>query len=568
MNINALNKKLNKLYRGSVTAAERGGVRTLSGSLPTWDDAVAACYLAVKKGMHVVNDIAVPVDIPKMRMPAIRDNTLEGLRVDALVIGGGISGASIARELRKWDISVLLVEKDSDVANGASGRNDGEVHPGIDLKKGSLKQKYVIAGNKMYGRVCEELSVPFVRCGQYVGFTQWALLPFVWVFTLFRRYNCKVEGAKIVLRKKLRAAEPSLNRKFKFAIYTPTAGAVCPYGLTIAYAENAVENGARVSLNTAVTGMTTKNGEILSVATNRGTVYAKVVINAAGVFAEDIAIMAGDRFYSIHPRKGTNSILDKKSAYIINSISSIKKLSLKKSHSKGGGLVHTVHGNVLAGPDARETYKKEDYSTEQSSIDAVFEKQKNTSPYLSKGDIIAYFAGVRAPTFEEDFVIERGRATKNLIHCAGIQSPGLTTAPAAALDIAALAVDILSEKNEVRENKSFNPTRNAPPVLRELSDERRDALIKQKPDYGVVVCRCEEISRGEIIDALRSPLPVPTVDGVKRRVRAGMGRCQGGFCSPSVIKIIAEQEGIPLSDVKKSSAESVILFGKTKEGAV
>ena len=196
----------------------------------------------------------------------------------------------------------------------------------------------------------------------------------------------------------------------------------------------------------------------------------------------------------------------------------------------------------------------------------MFDKQKITLPPLSERDIITYFTGVRAPTFEEDYVIEPGRRTENLIHCAGIQSPGLTTAPTVAIDVAKMAVELLQKTQTVAENPDFNPVRKGVPVLREMDDESRDALIRENPDYGEIVCRCEEISKGEILDALRSPICVPTIDGIKKRVRPGMGRCQGGFCSPLVTKIIAEFLGTDLSDVRKSSNASVITYGQTKDG--
>ena len=416
----------------------------------------------------------------------------------------------------------------------------------------------------MYTKICEELDVPFKRVGQYVCFTKTAYKPLVAVYCLIRRKRDGISDTKLISKKELESIEPNFSKDFKFAISNPSSGCVCPYGLTIAYAENAVQNGARVALNTAVLDMTVKNGEIIEVKTNRGTLYPKLVINAAGVFSEDIAAMAKDRFFSIHPRRGTNSILDKKAGAFMHSIASVKELTRNKSHSKGGGILHTVHDNLLIGPDAVETYEKENTETHRESIETVFSKQKRTMPSLSERDIITYFTGVRAPTFEEDFIIERGRKTKNLIHCAGIQSPGLTTAPAVAKDIEKMAVDFLKNITDVKANPDFNPIRHGVPVLNEMPDEERAELIKKNPDYGVIVCRCEEISKGEILDALRSPICVPTVDGIKKRVRPGMGRCQGGFCSPLVTQIIADFLNIPLSEVKKSSEESIITFGKTK----
>ena len=240
------------------------------------------------------------------------------------------------------------------------------------------------------------------------------------------------------------------------------------------------------------------------------------------------------------------------------------ELARSRGHSKGGGILHTAHGNLLVGPDAVETFEKENVETRSQSIDAVFAKQERTMPTLNRGDIITYFTGVRAPTFEEDFIIEKGRKTGNIIHCAGIQSPGLTTAPAVALDIEKMAVEELRKTRAVEPNGDYNPIRRGVPVLREMPDEERSELIRQNPDYGVIVCRCEEVSRGEILDALRAPICVPTVDGVKKRVRPGMGRCQGGFCSPLVAKIIAEFLDVPLDQVKKSAPEANITFGRTK----
>ena len=369
-------------------------------------------------------------------------------------------------------------------------------------------------------------------------------------------------------KKTLLHDHPTLNPDFSFAMYNSTAGVVSPYNLTIAYAENAAQNGAKMSLDTAVLSIDTEDGKITAVHTNRGTVYPGIVVNAAGVFADDVAEMAHDRFYSIHPRRGTDSIQDVKSGKIIDTIASVVYLNKAalKSHSKGGGIMPTAHGNVLTGPDAVECFDKEDYATRPESIKTVYDKQMKTVPAANPRDIITYFTGVRAPTFEEDFVIEWGRNCKNLYHCGGIQSPGLTSAPAFSKDIAKDVAERIGQERPVHEKADFDPVRKGIPELRNMSPEERAALIKENPDYGVMICRCEEISKGEILDALNSPYCPPTVDAVKKRVRPGMGRCQGGFCSPLVTKIIAEHEGIPVEDVKKASADSVITYGKTKGG--
>ena len=568
MKIQKANKLLQKTYNGKFSAEEKDGCIIVSGESDNWEEIIGACSICAEKNSktHVVNNIKFTGgEIPKIRLPEESDNSLDGSEPDVLVIGGGISGASILRELSKWDIDAWLIEKESDLAMGASGRNDGEVHPGVDLGKGSLKQHYVLLGNRMYDKVCKELDVPFERFGQYVGFDRAWLKPLIKLFAWQRR-KIGVTDTRVLSGEELKKAEPNLNENFKVVLYNPSAGCVCPYGLTIAYAENAVQNGAKVFLNTAVLSMETENGEIKAVHTNRGTIRPKLVINAAGVFADDIAEMANDKFFSIHPRRGTNSITDKKAGRLIACIASVKSLKKSKTHSKGGGTMRTVHGNLLVGPDAVETYEKENFATNPESIKVVFDKQKNTLPKLSERDIITYFTGVRAPTFEEDFIIEKGRKTKNIIHCAGIQSPGLTTAPAVALDIEKMAIDFLKQTKDIKRNENFDPIRKGIPVLNEMSDEERNAYIGENSDYGVIICRCEEISKGEILDALNRNISVPTLDGIKRRVRPGMGRCQGGFCSPLVSKIIAEYKSCEISDVVKSTSKSTVTYGEVKAG--
>lgn len=565
MNIKKLNRELHKRFGDGVSASLEDNCIVLRGELNEWSEVVEAGQTAaIPKGtIHVVNDIICKNAEPQeMHVPSLKDNALEGEAPDVLIIGGGISGCSIAREMARWKLNILLLEKEADLALGASGRNDGEVHPGVDLGKGSLKHKYVRRGNAMYDEICRELSVPFKRVGQYACFTNKNLKPFVWCYAMYRKLHDGISDTYIASSKEIKEKAPKLNQDFAFAISNPVSGSVSPYNLTIAYADNAVENGARISLNTAVLGMKRENGKILSVTTNRGTVYPKIVINAAGVWSDKIAEMADDRFFTIHPRRGTNSILDKKSGDSFATIASIVGLATTagKSHTKGGGIVHTAHDNLLVGPDAVETYERENTETTAESIERVFTKQKITMPALSEREIITYFTGVRAATYEEDFIIEWGRKTENIFHVAGIQSPGLTTAPAVAVDVS----QWIAEKLGAEKNESFNPVRKATPVLNELSDEEREALIKENPDYGIIICRCEEISKGEILDALRSPVCVPTLDGIKKRVRPGMGRCQGGFCSPLVTKIIAEELGIPVTEVRKSSADAPIVFESRK----
>jgi len=566
MRISKLNRKLDRAFNGNVWAELGDECLYLAGSLENWDDIVRAGLMSAnKKKYNVVNDIDFTGGkIPPMRQPSVTDNTLEGRRPDVLVIGGGVTGCAIARELTKYKLDVMLIEKEHDVALHASGRNDGMVHPGLDLRRGQLKKKYNDAGNRMYPVICKELEVPFRYTGQYLCFTDGWAKPVAIASLLY----WKLMGipAEYVSRKKLAKREPKLSEKIKFALFFPMAGVVCPYGLTIAYAENAADNGANICLDTAVVGMEVKDKKIESVLTNRGRVYPRLTINAAGVFAEEVARLAKDRFFSIHPRRGTNMILDKKAAPLVKTIASVfsvteRKTSSKEEHSKGGGIIHTVDNNLLIGPNAIETFERENFSTDRESIRTVMAKQRKTASDLSQRDIITYFTGIRAATYEEDFIVSFGKFTKNIIHAAGIQSPGLTAAPAIAVDVSKMAANYL----EAGVNENFNPLRRAIIRAAELPDNERDALIKKEPDYGVIVCRCEEISRGEVLAALRRSVPCDTVDGIKRRVRPGMGRCQGSFCGPNVAQIIAAEKKIPLTAIRKMSDNSSILLCGNKD---
>jgi glycerol-3-phosphate dehydrogenase len=584
-----LSKEFRKRFGTDFTVRLEDNCLILEGQSTDWNKIVRAGNIASKRFRikpniknrgtaplrGLVNNIAfIGAPVPPTHLPVASDTALEGLRPDVLIIGGGITGCAIARELSRYKLDILLVEKEHDLGLHASSRNAGMVHPGLDLRKGTFKYHYNLRGNAMYDELCEDLGVPFKRIGQFICFHNFFIKPFLYISLLYWKW-LGIPGAEVLNGNKLRRREPGLAKGLKSALFFPSAGMVCPFNLTIAYGENAVQNGARISLDTAVLRMemeyktgrnTTAAQRIKSVETNRGLIYPRVVINAAGVFAEDIAVMAGDHFYSIHPRRGTNSILDKKATgKAVTAIASIRKQKDRHSHSKGGGIICTIHGNLLVGPDAVETWEKENFATCQDSVDGMFEKFKPMSSLLTQGDIINYFTGVRAATYEEDFVICKGRRTGNLIHAAGIQSPGLTAAPAIALDAARYAVELLVGQGRcvtIREN--FNPVRKPIPHLAGMSDEERNALIRQNPNYGLIVCRCEEVSKGEILDSLRRPVPCDTLDGVKRRVRPGGGRCLGSFCGPVVLQLIAQEKRIPLDEVTKSGPGSEILRGPVK----
>lgn len=573
MNLAKIRRAVNKIAPSVKVEEYRGCVR-LTGELDNWADIYRCGRTAVcKKSLGVLNDIKLKGFHEEPKRPTLQDDAVDGQTPDVLVIGGGIVGCAVARELTRLDVSVLLVEKCNDVACGASSRNDGCIHPGIDLKKGQQKLKYVLAGNKAYTALAEELGLQLKRWAQtFIFSTKWenAIIPPLYKL---RAKQLGVEGVRHLTPKQLKEIEPNPPRWATGAMYMATAGMVSPYKTTIALIDNAIENGAKVSLNTYVKGMKVENGKIVSVDTNRGTIYPKVVVNCAGIYSDVIADMAGDRTFTIHPRKGTDIILDKKRVgYALSSYARSYFAPLppearpdnkeQVGHTKGGGVMRTVDGNILVGPDAHEVPSREDYSTSMQDIDNIIKKQKLAQPMLNKGDVITYFSGTRAATYEEDFVVRRGIFTSNIYEAAGIQSPGITAAPAIACDIREWVKQDLGAKD----NKSFNPVYKHTPRLADQPDSVREEYIERNSDYGEIICRCEEVSKGEIIDALNSPLKVATIDGIKRRVRPGMGRCQGGFCSPLVAKIIAEHEGVEIEDVLKGDEGSVIVYGNTKGG--
>lgn len=571
MNLTKTVKKAYKRYGVEVQAEQNDRSVILTGVCNDWQTIVniGKMFVDKKSGKHVVNDIQLEgfQEQPPM-LPAITDNALNGTNWDVVVIGGGISGCAVARELSRYKLKILLVEKHSDVAHGASGANDGMVHAGLDIKHWCAKLRYGLRGNAMYQQVCDDLGVEFERAGQYVVFSSRLIKMLASGYTS-RAKKRNIPGVKFVSKKEICRIEPTVKDFAVGALRIPSTGAVSPYKLTIAYAENAKQNGVTISLNTAVLSIAHTDNEITSVTTNRGILTAKCVINCAGVFADKIAEMAGDRYYSIHPRKGVDLLMDPKGKGLpSNSVSlspTLKTLKQNKN-TKGGGVVKTVDGNILLGPNARETPYRENTATELSDVNEVFDKQRKCCPAMQRGSIIAYFAGVRACTYEEDFIIERSAKVGNLIHVAGIQSPGLTAAPAFSIDVAKMAAELLRSRGEtVESNDEFNPKRTAPIIAKNLPDDERDKLISQNPDFGKIICRCEQISLGEIKQAINNPLGVSTIDGVKRRVRAGMGRCQGGFCMPLVLKTIADELNVELDKVNKSDIGSYVAIGNIKE---
>lgn len=559
--LKAIEASLRDKVSGNISCSIHHSSIVLDGEVDSWEKVILAGKLAANKGFKgVVNKIKIKgLEIPKIICPKIKDTYLHNKRVDVLVIGGGVIGCSIARELSKWDISILLVEKEEDLAMHTSSRNDGMIHPGIEPHPGSKRAAFNVRGNNLYPKISKELGFSFERCGSNVLFDK-NFVKLAKPFIMARAKKNNVEGVTLLSKSEVKNLEPNILDDITGSIHFTSTGIVCPYKVTIAYGENAVENGAEISLNTIVLSITKENDNIISVETNRGIIYPKVVINAAGVYTDHIADMVDDQFFTIHPRKGHILILDKKVGDLLNGVIGKPSLNILKGNTKGGGLVKTIDGNILVGPDAYEQPFKEDYSTNSSNINDILEKQLPLIPKLSKGHVITYFSGTRAATYEEDFIIEKSEYVKNLVYAAGIQSPGLASAPAIAEEVEKITCDILKNLINLKPNPNWNPYRKSIPNLANMNLIERDSFIKRNPNYGVIICRCEEISKGEIIDAIHSPIPVYSVDGIKRRVRAGMGRCQGGFCMPSVMKIISEETKLPLVDITKKGGNSKILI--------
>lgn len=555
-----------KGYEGVSCTEWRKSIR-LEGELDDWKAIVKAGKIAAKAGYKgVINDITLKgFTPPPIRTPKQRDNALEGRRPDVLIIGGGVIGCAIARELSKNALDILLLDKESDVAMHASSRNDGMIHPGIASHANTLRGKMNVKGNAMYTQLCEELGVPFQRYGNLILYADHIFGTVAEPYLGERARKLGIVGGKIS-RKRLREIEPNITDRALGAFEYPSSGVLSPYKLTVALAENAVENGAQVSLDTIVTGMEMEGDAIGSVFTNRGAIHPRLVINAAGVFSDQIAEMANDRFFSIHPRKGELVILDKKKGPLVTRSMGLIDLSQATSDTKGGGVMRTIDQNVLVGPDAYEQPMREDFSTHRENIDAILKKHLPLIKGFAPSDVITYFAGIRAATYEEEFIIERSEYVQNLIHAAGIQSPGLASAPAIAEEISRITVDALQEQMEVKPNTGFNPRRRVIPHMSDLTTEEKQEIIRKNPDYGVIICRCEGISKGEIVDTIHSPIPATTIDALKRRVRPSMGRCQGGFCSPLVTQIICEETGLSPEEVTKSGEDSNLILERTHKG--
>lgn len=475
--------------------------------------------------------------------------------LDIIIIGAGVSGSAIARELSRYQAKILVLDKEEDVCCGTSKANSAIVHGGFDAEPGTLKAKLNIRGSRMMEQLSQALDFHYDRCGSIVLCMSEEDRP-----RLIKLYEKGVANGvkelRIIGAEELRALEPNVCDDAVAALWVPSGAIVCPFGLNIALAENAAANGVAFGFNTEVTGLEQVEEGWL-VHTNQGDFLSRVVINAAGVHCGEIHNLVSEEKMTIVARRGDYYLLDKTAKCISHTI-----FTLPNRMGKGVLVSPTVHGNTIVGPTAIDIPDPENTATTAAGLNQAAQKASYMIKNLPLRQVITSFAGLRAHHPDDDFIIEEVEGAPGFLDVAGIESPGLSASPAIGEYVAEMVRDLL----KLEEKEDFIPTRKGILNPAALSAEERNALIKENPAYGQIICRCESISEGEILDAIHRPLGARSLDGVKRRVRAGMGRCQGGFCAPRVMEILARELGIPELEVTKAGPGSELLTGVTKEG--
>lgn len=474
---------------------------------------------------------------------------------DVIIIGAGVIGCSIARELSRSKCSILVLERGNDVSVGASKANSGIVHGGFDAVSGTLKAKYNVLGNAMFDRLSAELDFPFKRNGSMVLCFDEADKPKL-ADLMARGEANGVRGMQILDGEDARRLEPYISPSVVAALLVPSGGIVSPYEMTIAYAENAAVNGVDFTFNAQVTSVIKQSDGLFCVTCADGTSHrARAVVNCAGVYSDVINNMVCTQKRHIIARKGDYELLDKTCGYIAEHT----LFQLPTAMGKGVLVTPTVHGNILVGPTATDVDDKDNTCTTADELAEAFDKALLTVPTLSRRSIITQFCGLRAHCDADDFIL--GEADVPLFfNAVGIESPGLTSAPAISVDMAALVANRLG----LEPNEGFIACRKGIPHFAVISDEQRGELIAQNPLYGKIVCRCEMVTEGEIVDAIHRPVGATDLDGVKRRVRAGMGRCQAGFCTPAVMEILARELHLDIAQITKRGGQSNVVVGRAK----
>lgn len=475
---------------------------------------------------------------------------------DVIIIGGGVVGCSVARELSRFDADILLLERGNDVSVGTSKANSGIVHGGYDAKPGTLKAKFNVAGNAMFDALARELDFPFKRNGSMVLCFDKA--------DIGKLLELKEQGVKngvqglYVLEgyEAVKAMEPYVSENVVAALVVPNGGIVSPYEMTIAYAENAATNGVEFRFGSEVTAIDRIDGGLQVTCADGFTAQAKYVVNAAGVYADVINNMISTDKMHITARKGDYELLDKTCGYM----ASHTLFQMPTKMGKGVLVTPTCHGNILVGPTATDVTDKDDVATTPEELASAFDRALLTMPSLNRRNIITQFSGLRAHLNTDDFVIGESAAVKGLYNVAGIESPGLSSAPAIAVHVA----EEIAQKLSLGKNANFVAERKGIPHFATLSDEERKKLVAENPLYGRIVCRCETVTEGEIVEAIRRKPGAVDMDGVKRRTRQGMGRCQAGFCTPRVMEILSRELGVPMTEVTKRGGNSQFVIGRTK----
>ncbi|EKE01931.1 MAG: hypothetical protein ACD_21C00020G0002 [uncultured bacterium] len=474
---------------------------------------------------------------------------------DICIIGAGIVGCSIARELAKYDLKICLLEKNEDIGTDVTKANSGIVHGGYAEKPGSVKAKFSAKGNSMYKQLNDELNFGFAQTGSFViGFDEKDAAKIQELFAYGQKNG--VPDLQIVDSDFVKAKEPNLNKDIKIALYCPTAGITSPYEFAVALAENAVQNGVELKLNSEVTAIQKEQDHFL-ITTPNETITATLIINAAGLYADEIAKMIGCDEFTIKPRQGQYLLLDKDQGDLINSVI----FQVPTAISKGILVTKTYHGNLLIGPDATPAPTKDYLDTDSKNIKEIIESAKKSFSDFDLRKVITAFAGNRPASNSDEFIIEESKV-KGFINVAGIESPGLTAAPA----IAPYVAEIVAATGLVKLNPKtdFDPYRKPYNTVVDMAEQELNDLIKKDSKYGCVVCRCETVSEGEICDALHRNIPINSLDAIKRRTRAGMGRCQGGFCTPKIMEIIHNELKTPKEKITKKGNDSLLVFGRTK----
>lgn len=475
---------------------------------------------------------------------------------DCIVIGAGVVGSLIARKLSSYQLNIAVIEKEPDVGNVVTMANSAIVHSGYDPVPGSLKAKLNVLGNAMFDKIADELDVEFDRCGSLTVAIYDEQLPFL--EKLQKRSEENGVPVKLLSPKEVLELEPNINKDVKGALLAPTAGLINPFTLTVHAMENAVDNGVKLYLNEKVVDIIKVDDHYNIICASKNVYQSKVVINAAGIYSEEIHKMVEPIDYQLIPRKGEYFLLD----HYSNNLVKHTIFPLPSEKGKGILVSPTTGGTYIVGPSAEVTFSKDDVSTDKLTLDEIKRQALDMVPSIPFNQVIRTFAGTRPTPSTHDFIIGFAKCDDHFINCSGIESPGLASSPA----IAEYVVnEFVSKVLSLKKKDSFNPYVRKRINLKAMSVEERNEFIKKNPAYGEIVCNCEKVTLGEILDEFKSSVPPHTIKAVRKRTRAGFGKCQGGFCQPIVTRLIAEHFKLPLNKVLYQYDDSYVVRYKVKD---